>query len=341
MTKRKILLSVSITGALFLVLFLALMSGGNSATVQAQPAPDPGQKLAAPGDEPLFSQPQTGVNEVSPNAAQGLDFQFIKSVTFWHDGQGSQDCDAVNWNNRELVVNYGDLVRYCYYGKNIGATTIVTHTIFDEGLNSYAMKDHHLEMPPGGFLKFYTRQITITEESVGKAWWEVIDENQNHLTKYQSTLVKVAIRFRGYAFDAMPGDPSPKPKLENVELQLFGWNEGEQMGTSPLVTTTSDTGGFWNFYMPDTYDYYRIVAIPPEGYVNVDAWAENAVKVDAATLEWHQPDRSIVQSSQFYFGIPTPTPTPTLTPTITPTPTVTPTPPPGMEPGIWLPVVLQ
>ncbi len=340
MTKRKILLSFSITSALLLVLFLALMSSDFGVSVQAQPAPDPNQTLPSPGDDG-FSQPQAGAANVAPAAAQGLDFKFTKAVTFWHDGQGTDDCNAVNWNNPVLVVDYGDLVRYCYYGKNIGTTTILTHTVFDEGLDAYAMKDSHFEMPPDGDLGFYTRQITITEETVGNAWWQVTDENMNQLTKYRSTLVKVAIRFRGYAFDAMPGDPAPKPKLENVELQLFGWDEGDQMGASPLMTTTSDSNGFWNFYMPDTYDYYRIMATPPDGYVNVDAWAENAAKIDAGTLEWHQPDRSITQNAQFYFGVPTPTPTPTLTPTITPTPTVTPTPPPGMEPGVWLPMVMR
>ena len=331
---KTVFLSVTIVGALFVALLMAL-SGGNSYTASAQPAPGDTLPQAAPQDGSVFSEPTFGQREADPNAPQGLDFQFIKWVTRWGgEGQGQADCDAAEYQ-KVLVVNYGDYVRYCYTGRNIGTTTIITHTMYDDKLG-YAMKDYRYERIPGADISFYTRKITITEETINNAWWQVIDENGNSLTRYQQNTVKVAIRFRGYAFNALPSDPAPKPKMPGVVLELYGWDEGDDIASSLRMTTTSDADGWWNFYMPDTYDHYQVRAIPPAGYAVVDAWAEHGQKVASDTLQWDEPDRSVIQQAQFYVMIPTPTPTPT----VTPTPTATPTPAPDMEPGIWLPMML-
>ncbi len=335
---KTIFMGVAMVAALFLVLAIAL-AGGDARTVNAQPAPG---DSSGPGDvnPPIYGPLEVSKGETSPVAAQGLDFRFRKWVTKWSgEGQGNTDCSAAKYQ-KVLVVNYGEWVRYCYEGTNIGTTEILTHTMYDDQLG-YGMKDHFQKLPPNDAISFYTRKVTITEETVNTAWWTVIDENGSELTRYQKNTVKVAIRFRGYTFDALPSDPAPKPKLAGVVLELYGWNEGDLITESLRMTTTSDSDGWWNFYMPDTYDHYQVRALPPSGYAAVDAWAEYGQKVQGDTLQWDAPDRSIVQNAQFYFAIPTPTPTPSPTPTITPTPTDTPIPPPGMEPGIWLPLMVS
>lgn len=335
---KTLLLTVAVVIALFIGLAF-LLTNDYAMPASAEPVPEDVSPQKHP-DQPVYGPLNGQEGEPAPEATEGLDFQFIKWVTTWGgEGQGQADCDAAEYQ-KVLVVNYGDFVRYCYMGRNIGTTTIITHTMYDDQLG-YAMKDYRYERVPGADISFYTRKITITEETVNTAWWHVIDENGNELTKYQKNTVKVAIRFRGYTFDAKPSDPAPKPKLAGVVLELYGWNEGDLITESLRMTTTSDADGWWNFYMPDTYDHYQIRAVPPPGYAAIDAWAEYGQKVGPDTLQWDTPDRSVIHNAQFYFGVPTPTPTPSPTPTITPTPTETPTPPPGMEPGIWLPVVLS
>lgn len=344
---KTILFSMAIAGALLFVLMTMLVgAGGDISTVSAQPAPGNNILLTPLDNNSTFSEPQ-GTTSEPPAAVEGLDFRFDKAVALWHENQGRADCDAANWSNKILVVDAGTLVRYCYRGTNIGDTKIITHTMFEVSLNSYGMKDYRYEMQPGGDLRFFTRQITITEETIADAWWQVIDENLDTLTKYQRTTVKVAIRFRGNTYDALPSSPEPYPPLSGVEMQLYGWNEGDVITESLRMTTTSDESGFWNFYMPDTYDHYRIQAVPPTGLVVVDAQSETGVKVEDGALQWNTPDRATTHISKFFFASPTPTPTPTSTPTATPTPTITPTPtatptlPPDVKPGIWLPVVLM
>ncbi len=327
---KTILVGMAMVAALFFILAIAL-TGSSATTANAQPAPE-----APIPNQSVYGTLTGSEDEASPDATQGLDFEFNKWVARWGgEGQGQADCDAAKYQ-KVLVVNYGDFVRYCYEGRNVGTTTVITHTMYDDKLG-YAMKDYRYERVPGADIAFYTRNITITEETVNTAWWKVIDENGSELTRYQKNTVKVAIRFRGYTFDALPSDPAPKPKLAGVALELYGWDEGDLITESLRMTTTSDADGWWNFYMPDTYDHYQVRALPPSGYVAVDAWAEYGQKVQGDTLQWDAPDRSIVQNAQFYFAIPTPSPTPT----ITPTPTDTPTPPPGMEPGIWLPLMVS
>jgi hypothetical protein len=338
MSKRKLLLSIAMTGGLLLVLFMALTGSWSGGVANAQPAPDPYQHSPGSGNTSLFSAPRPSAAALAPENIQGLDFSFAKSVVLWHDGQGDSDCDSGGWTNRVLVVNHGDAIRYCYIGTNIGSTDILTHTMYDEGLNAYALKNSSVKLIPGAHLSFYTGPaITITEETVGNAWWQVIDANQDELTRYQSTLVKVAIRFRGYTYNALPSAPTPYPPMPNVTLQLYGWNEGDVITESLRMTTTSDAGGFWNFYMPDTYDHYLVQAMPTAGHVVVDVISDTGTVVGNKALQWDTPDRAIVHQSKFFFAIPTPTPTPT----ITPTPTATPTLPPDMKPSIWLPVVVQ
>jgi len=326
--KRSSMLFLSTT--LAIVLFFALLvtlSGGGMETASALPPAPAARSDAFLPVGNVTSAPEPPL-ESAPDALQGLDFEFHKWVVLWHKDQSQQDCDSGRYNH-VLVVNYGDTVRYCYEMFNVGTTTIYTHTLWDDHLGSTGA--FRGERQPGANLVIPSRGIPITEETKNVASWTVIDEHGDQLTKYDSNLVKVAIRFRGYTFHALPSDPAPKPKMAGVLLELYGWDEGQLITESLRMTTTSGTDGWWNFYMPDTYDHYQIRAIPPEGYVTIDAWTPTGHKVAPDTLQWDEPDRAVVQEAQFYIMVPTPTPTPT----------VTPTPPPDMKPGIWLPMMFR
>ncbi len=335
---KTILISAAVVGMLFFALLVVLAGSEVESANALPPIPIKHPAGSIPKDGSLFIKLQESQTTVVPNAVQGLDFEFHKWVVPWTKDQAEQDCQNGKYNHL-LVVNYNDPVRYCYEIINIGTTTIYTHTLWDDQLGS--MENFSGIRAPGSNLIIYTYDIPISEETKNVASWTAIDEYGNQLTKYDSNLVKVAIRFRGYTFNALPSDPAPKPKLAGVVLELYGWDEGDLITESLRMTTTSDADGWWNFYMPETYDHYQIRTIPPEGYTNIDAWAPHGQKMAPDILQWNEPDRSIVQEAQFYFAIPTPTPTPSPTPTITPTPTDTPTPPPGMEPGIWLPLMVS
>ncbi|NOX63193.1 MAG: hypothetical protein GXP42_14805, partial [Chloroflexi bacterium] len=135
-------------------------------------------------------------------------------------------------------------------------------------------------------------------------------------------------RFRGYTYEqGAGGAPSP---LTGVELQLYGYNEGEQEPGTLVQTRISDGVGFYNFFIvqPYVYDYFVLTAVPPEGMTVIDIVSEDG-EVQGQQVRWYQANPS-VHLTDFYFSSATPTPTPT--PTITPTPTDGPSPTPTPTP---------
>ncbi len=192
----------------------------------------------------------------------------------------------------------------------------------------------------------------ITEEVTYDSYWEAHTTEGAAYREYSSATVKVLIRFRGHVYHGAVGmNDTP---LEGVTLQLYGWNEGEEIPETPLQETTSAADGFFNILEGETLDYYRLLAVPPAGMVPTGATSETGVEESANAIDWQQPSRATVHdNNMFYFDVPTPTPTPTNTPTttptptstptptVTPTPTITPTPPPGIKPILWLPVMLK
>ncbi len=116
--------------------------------------------------------------------------------------------------------------------------------------------------------------------------------------------------------------------MGNVRVQLLARKEG---GTWRLVKEgkTHGNGQYFLFYWNNKgYRTFRIMVIPPAGYVPVRASAPPPGRViDAQTIEYVSPRSGYYLNNDFILGVPTPTPTatPTWTPTFTPTPTATPT----------------
>lgn len=134
-------------------------------------------------------------------------------------------------------------------------------------------------------------------------------------------------RFRGTVYRSYLPNGDVWVPGENVRLMLYGRNEGESAPGAWFKESWSDGSGFFNFYMvePYVFDYFRLVAEPPEGYVGSEAWSEDGVVLDKLTVEWAHPLPE-VHMNEFYFVYPTPTPTLTPSPTPTPTQTMTATP---------------
>lgn len=117
-----------------------------------------------------------------------------------------------------------------------------------------------------------------------------------------------------------------------MTLSLYVRNEGEPAPGLLKRTTVSDASGFWYFVEVGPFDYYRIVAVDPAGYVATGAWAQReGTVVDWNTTEYHNVAPFVYQN-RFWFDIPTPTPTDTPIPTDTPTPIPTDTPTPTPTP---------
>lgn len=149
-------------------------------------------------------------------------------------------------------------------------------------------------------------------------------------------------RFRGYSYYGLDGDTMVP--LGNVRVRVYGRNAGQAVPGHFLGSNTSDEGGFWNLYVSEPYDYYRVIADAPPGMYATGARSQTGSLVDTTTIEWFQPV-SGVHLNQFFFytatgtitptatpnwtqtPLPTETPflTPTITPTATPSPTATPT----------------
>ena len=123
--------------------------------------------------------------------------------------------------------------------------------------------------------------------------------------------------------DDLDGNP-----MGNVEIQMWA----EKDGTAWQViksARTHDNGQYFLFYWNDKgFSRFRLVVIPPAGYVPVSASAPSPARViDSQTVEYVSPQSGYYTDNDFTLGVPTPTPTPTptATPTFTPTPTPTPT----------------
>ncbi len=132
-------------------------------------------------------------------------------------------------------------------------------------------------------------------------------------------------RFRGHTYEGVPEDGEYEA-LPSVTLRLYGRNEGEPEPGSWMSERVSDASGFYNFYIVDpwVFDYFRLVAEPPEEMVTTGVSTDDGVVLAPNSVQWHAPSPSF-HLSDFYFAVP-PTPTATLTPTLTPSPTPTPTP---------------
>ncbi len=132
-------------------------------------------------------------------------------------------------------------------------------------------------------------------------------------------------RFRGYTYEGTPGNDEYEA-LPSVTLRLYGRNEGEPEPGSWMSERVSDASGFYNFYIVDpwVFDYFRLVAEPPEEMVTTGVSTDDGVVLAPNSVQWHAPSPSF-HLSDFYFAVP-PTPTATLPPPLTPSPTPTPTP---------------
>lgn len=142
-------------------------------------------------------------------------------------------------------------------------------------------------------------------------------------------------RFRGTTYQGPDGDTS-KP-LGNVNLSLYGYNDGQNPPGALIQTRVSDAAGFFNIFIPE--DLYRdnmvLVAEPPSGLAISGVWSEDGQVQGAGDVLWHNAAPE-VHENRFHFSAatptPTPSPTPTNTPTATPTSTATPTPNPTNTP---------
>lgn len=355
----------------FLILFLATMAlwslSGQSNHVaagsieEAQVADARLQQLPS-GFEMIEGIPSAREGATNP---QDFEMAYSKWVVFADEDPDNYEC--WDYPNQNIVyVNVGDQVHFCYEGTNLGTTNLYTHTLADERFG-YIYDEYAVVIPPGEtafqlMSGAWPVSGSVTREVTYDSYWEAHTEDGTPNREYSSATVKVLIRFRGNVYQGAVG-VNDMP-LEGVMLQLFGWNEGEEMPETPLKEVTSDGEGFFNILEGETLDYYSLMAVSPDGMVPTGAESGTGEVENANTIDWQQPDRGVVHdNNQFYFDIPTPTPTPTDTPTLTPTPTDTPTPthtptatptptdtptptitptsPPGVEPIMWLPVMLK
>jgi len=351
----------------FLILFIAIMAllslSGQSTQVAAGTIEE-----AQVADEWLQQIPREfemiegipGARASSTNP-QDVAMTYSKWVAV---SEGTTTECADHPSQKVVYASVGDAVHFCYEGWNIGTTNLYTQSIVDELFGTAAWDGVATPMTQSFFFQSVPWPETggITREVTYDSYWQAHTEDGTPYREYSSATVKILIRFRGNVYQGALGVKDMP--VEDVTLQLFGWNEGEEMPDTPLQEATSDGEGFFNTYTGETLDYYSLVAVSPDGLVPTGAESGTGEVENANTIDWQQPDRGVVHDdNQFYFDIPTPTPTPTDTPTLTPTPTDTPTPthtptatptptetptptltptnPPSIVPIMWLPVMLK
>ena len=148
----------------------------------------------------------------------------------------------------------------------------------------------------------------------------------------------------GRVYEGQVGDES-KP-LSGVNVQLYGSNDINLLGTS-IDSTTTDATGWYGLGASGSYEYYSIREFDPEGYESVNATSVDGVVVNANRIRYAAPlagktltgnkfwDRRATTATATHTatattpatptGTATPTPTGTMAPTATGTPLPTPT----------------
>lgn len=248
----------------------------------------------------------------SPEGPAAANFGFNKKVMLTKDYEATSSCSgAVD----SLTVNYGVSVTYCYIFSNIGTTTFMTHTFYDDKLGGWGPSVQ--KIVPGGLVGFigYNPNMRVTSEVTNIATWTAVDEFGTSVTKNDSVTVKVWPYIGGYVFIDTNGngvrDAGEQTGLQDVSVQL------KQNNVVQKQTKTSGSG--WYQMYDITPGSYSVVAQIPAGYLST-----SPASVSVNVTLGHNPVVNF--GVQVIPPTATPTATPTETPTSTPTETPTSTP---------------
>jgi len=306
------LIAVLVASVLVGIMFLSTRTAPVAA-MQAEPDGD-GAAARIPGTgpgifywlEPAAVSMREADTAQSPAAA---DFTFNKKVMLATDYEQTQSCAG---SVEALTVKYGVNVTYCYFFTNIGTTTFVTHTFYDDKLGGWGPEIIYVS--PGGQIGFIGENpnLPVTRTVTNIATWEAKDTAGTSVSRMDSVTVQVLPYLRGYVYIDANGngfrEANEQTGLSSVTIQLKQADQVVMQGV-----TTAPSG--WYEIFDITPGSYAVAAQIPTGYIPT---TPTTVQVTLA----------VGQSPIINFGVRLqPTNTPTATPTETPTetPTVTPT----------------
>ncbi|MDF1512713.1 MAG: C25 family cysteine peptidase, partial [Anaerolineae bacterium] len=106
----------------------------------------------------------------------------------------------------------------------------------------------------------------------------------------------------GRVYEGSVGDEStPFP---GVQMELYASNNQGVQG-SLIVTTTTDTSGWYGLPAPLGYEYYTIKEVNPSGYDSVDATSVDGTRLDADRIRYAHPLAGQVLTDNKFWDVPT------------------------------------
>ncbi len=257
------LIAALVASGLVGIMFLSTRAAPVAA-MQAEPDGD-GAAARIPGTGPgtfYWLEPAAVSDEAdaaqSPAAA---DFTFNKKVMLSADYEQTQSCAG---SVEALTVKYGTNVTYCYFFFNIGTTTFVTHTFYDDKLEGWGPEIAYVN--PGGQIGFIGENpnAPVTNTVTNIATWEAKDTAGTSVSRTDWVTVQVLPYLRGYVYiDANGNGFRESDEQAGLALVTIQLKQADQVVMQGITTAPSG----WYEMFDITPGSYAVVAQIPAGYI--------------------------------------------------------------------------